>query len=70
MKIEAGKTYLMDHVRKGSFGLRVTEASEEWVDGVVTKGKPKMMNPWNAVDPGDSITVRRSFISSAVEETP
>lgn len=60
---EVGGTYLVRHVRKGIFGMRVSHVSDEWVDGVVVNGTAKAVLDYNVKEVGDEITVRRSLCS-------
>lgn len=61
MTIEVGKTYNVNHSRKGKFALQVTSVSEEWIDGFIVSGMAKAILPYNEVYEGEKITVRRSF---------
>jgi hypothetical protein len=61
MNVEAGKSYLVKHSRKGTFAMRVDKLDDEWATGVVIGGKAKAMLDYNECDVGDEITVRRSF---------
>jgi hypothetical protein len=62
MKIEAGKTYDVNHSRKGKFKLKVTAVNGEWVEGTIVTGKAKMISRSNNdVEAGESLTVRDSL---------
>ncbi len=45
--LQAGKTYLVDHVRKGQFSLRITEVGGDWVVGVVVAGTARHISSEN-----------------------
>ena len=59
--IEAGKTYLINCQRKGTFVARLTDVGEEWATGVIVAGRSSAMMEYNARDIGEEVTVRRSF---------
>ena len=61
MSIKAGKTYNVDHVRKGKFVLHVTKTNEDWITGRLVNGEPTMLNILNAKNIGEEMTVRASF---------
>lgn len=61
MNIEVGKEYVCKHQRKGTFHMRVTHVSDEWVDGTVIGGTTaKAMLYENTRFSGENVTVRRS----------
>lgn len=59
--LEVGKTYLINHSRKGKFCGTVTSINDEWADVTVTSGKAKAMLSYNECGPGEALTIRRSF---------
>lgn len=63
MIFQEGETYRVNHTRKGEFVLYVRSVSDEWIDGVLVSGNPKVMNPANAIFEGENITARRSFLT-------
>lgn len=63
MNIEAGKTYLVDHSRKGRFAAQVIRFDETWADLLVTSGRAGAMMRYNEAGPGEKITVRISHCS-------
>lgn len=63
-----GATYLISHTRKGRFFMRVTRQSDEWLSGVVVAGTAKAMLDYNVKEAGDEVTLRKSFITSAVRQ--
>lgn len=67
VKFEVGKTYRVQHSRKGTFILRVTSQTDEWVTGTIMEGTAKAMLDYNVKEAGEDITLRLSFINSAVE---
>ena len=66
MLLENGKTYLVKCRRKGMFVMRVDRQDDEWAYGVVVGGKARAMLDYNERTVGDDITVRLSFLESAV----
>ena len=66
MQLENGKTYLVKCRRKGTFVMRVDGQDKEWAHGVVVGGKARAMLDYNERTAGDEITVRLSFLESAV----
>lgn len=64
---EVGKTYRVRHSRKGTFVLRVTGRSDEWVSGVIVSGKASAMLPYNEVFKGEELTMRTSFCTFTPE---
>jgi len=63
-----GSTYLISHTRKGRFFMRVTGQFDEWLSGVVVAGTAKAMLDYNVKEAGDEVTLRKSFITSAVRQ--
>lgn len=61
MTIEVGKTYNVNHSRKGKFTLQVTSVGDEWIDGIIVAGMAKAIMSYNEVYKGEKITVRRSL---------
>lgn len=59
--MEVGKTYKVNHSRKGKFTMKVTYVDEEWATGVITDGHAKGRMHYNYVMTGESVTVRRSL---------
>lgn len=53
-----GGVYDVRHSRKGSFTMRVTDISGEWLSGVIVKGTAKAIMSYNTREAGESITVR------------
>ncbi|MCE9567414.1 MAG: hypothetical protein K8U57_35890 [Planctomycetes bacterium] len=64
-KYDIGETYIINHSRKGIFGLKVTGQDGEWLHGVVAGGTAKAMLGYNFREAGEEITVRKSQIRSA-----
>lgn len=63
---QVGATYLISHTRKGRFFMRVTGQSDECLNGIVVAGTAKAMLDYNVKEAGDEVTLRKSFITSAV----
>ena len=58
--LEVGKTYMVDHKRKGRFCARVLSFGDEWADVQITSGRAGAMMSYNEAGPGEKITVRLS----------
>lgn len=56
-----GDPYTCNSSRKGRFVMRVTEAGDEWVTGIVIDGKAGAMLAYNEKEIGEEVTVRRSL---------
>lgn len=65
--MQVGKTYKINHTRKGRFSIRVESNDGEWVKGLVVSGKAGAMMAHNEREAGEEITVRKSLISSFEE---
>lgn len=61
--VEVGKTYAVDHSRKGRFQLKVTKVNDEWVYGTVVEGVAAAQMEYNMREVGESVTLRREFAS-------
>ena len=61
-KPEAGKSYNINHSRKGEFALSITDVDDNWVTGRLIAGTPHYLNH-NEKELGEVMTVRRSFCS-------
>lgn len=73
MKPEVGKTYHVDHVRKGKFTIKVTAVNGEWVEGVIIGGRVKYASAAHSNEGyvGDAVTVRTTlakFTEATVNE--
>ena len=68
MELKNGKKYLINHSRKGTFAMRVDSQTGTWINGVVIGGTTDAMNIDNKNFLGDPITIRASFIISAIEQ--
>lgn len=58
---EVGKTYHVDHQRKGKFTLKVTAVDDTWATGTIVAGRAGAMLPYNEVETGELISVRISL---------
>lgn len=58
---EVGKTYTIDHTRKGRFTGIVTGIRDEWVTIQITAGRARALVPMNERSEGDHLTVRAAF---------
>lgn len=70
MEFIVGKTYEIDHKRKGLFKITITETNEEFLSGVITEGTTKTMLAHNTRTAGDDISIRKSLIKTAKELNP
>ena len=61
MKPEIGKTYDVNHSRKGKFRIRVTAVTETWVEGEILHGVAGAIMDYNTRGAGEKITVRIEF---------
>lgn len=59
--IQAGKTYHINHSRKGKFTGTVTKFDDTWADVLIVMGRAKAMLAYNEANEGETVTVRRSF---------
>jgi len=62
-KPEVGKSYNVNHCRKGEFSLSVTDVGKEWITGRLIAGAPHYLNHYNEKELCESMTVRASFCS-------
>lgn len=65
MIYENGNTYIINHSRKGTFGIRVDSQDDEWLHGEVVGGTARAMMDYNVKEKGEAITVRKCFIRTA-----
>lgn len=66
---QVGKTYRINHIRKGIFAGRVISSGDDWVTVEIVSGQAGAMLPENVVDTGEEITVRLSFATFIELET-
>ena len=62
---EEGKIYTVNHSRKGTFTIRVTHQSDEWVHGEIIQGTAQAMLDYNVKEKGEDIGLRKEFIRSS-----
>ena len=67
VNLEVGKTYLINHSRKGVFAAEVSKIREDWLDCVVIEGFTNTTLLENVCYMGDSVSLKRQFIISATE---
>lgn len=65
MIYEDGNTYIINHTRKGVFGMRVDRQDDEWLHGEVVGGVAKAIMDYNVKEKGEAITVRKCLIRTA-----
>ena len=63
IELEIGRTFKVEHQRKGTFWLQVSGINDEWVTGIIVAGNPNMILKINERVEGDEITVRKSFLT-------
>ncbi len=68
MKLETGKTYLINHPRRGTLVMRVGSQCGDWASGVIVAGKANARLDYNEKVAGDRIDVRVDLLNSAVEQ--
>ena len=56
--MEIGKTYDVDHTRKGKFRVLVTAVNDGWVEGRVVSGVATALLAHNVREMGEKITIR------------
>ena len=59
--LEVGKTYTVNHSRKGAFTGRLLGFDDTWATVLITDGKAKAMLDYNEREEGEEVTVRKSF---------
>ncbi len=59
--LKVGKSYKVNHSRKGKFILKVTHLTDTWATGVVAAGKAEANLPHNEREQGESVTLRIAF---------
>jgi len=57
-KPEIGKTYKVINSRKGTFFMRVTELSGDFISGIVVDGFARALMSYNVAYVGDPVSVR------------
>lgn len=65
MEYENGTVYILNHTRKGTFGMLVESQDDEWLHGKVVGGTAKAIMAYNVKEAGEPITVRKCHIRSA-----
>lgn len=60
--LQAGKTYLINHDRKGTFMARIQSVNDGWVDAVVTGGKTTSKVGYNVKTSGESIRFKQALV--------
>jgi len=68
MKLETGKTYLINHSRKGVFVMRVDRQRGAWAHGIIVAGKANARLDYNEKLVGDRVDIRIDLLNSAVEQ--
>lgn len=60
-RLTAGKSYLVNSSRKGTFIGRLVSADETWATLEITGGKASAMLDYNERYKGEEVTVRRAL---------
>lgn len=60
-ELQAGKTYLVNSDRKGTFAGKYLSGDDTWATFEITSGKAKAMLKYNEREKGEEVTVRKSF---------
>lgn len=68
-KLQVGKEYLISHLRKGMFNIRVTYSDEEFTQGLVTSGHVSSIIPCDSREVGESVSMRNSLFAFKILET-
>ena len=68
MEFITGKTYNIDHTKKGSFSILVGDFDETFIYGNVT-GRRTVRYGYNIKRAGDKLTLRRSRITRSAEQS-
>jgi hypothetical protein len=63
MNLEIGKTYEIDHTRKGRFTIRIEKDDGEFVLGTIITGVAQVIVRDNERYEGEKIGLRKSFIT-------
>lgn len=61
MTLEIGKTYKINHSRKGVFEGKVVGFDDVWVQVLITSGYTQAILAHNERQRGDTISIRESF---------
>lgn len=56
-----GNTYIVRHMRKGTFTGRLIYHDEDWARFEIVAGRTKAMLAYNEAGVGEEVTVRRSL---------
>ena len=62
-----GKTYKINHARKGRFTVKTIEIDGEWITVEIVSGVANAMMEYNVAKSGEQITLRISHILSFEE---
>lgn len=65
MNYENGRVYIINHSRKGKFGMLVEKQDDEWLYGKVAGGTANAIMDYNIKETGEEITVRKCLIKVA-----
>lgn len=65
--MEIGKTYKINHSRKGTFIAKAIGTDGEWITVEIVSGVADAMMDYNAATAGEKVTLRISHIRSSEE---
>ena len=58
-----GEVWEVRHARKGAFTAKVISSDDEWIALKITGGRATMLSSGGDLEPGETLTVRRSLIT-------
>ena len=61
MDLKIDTTYVVNHSRKGTFTLKITNIDDTWITGTIVEGKTRAIMSYNEKEIGEKITIRKSF---------
>lgn len=62
-RLQEGEIYEVTHQRKGTFRVRLTGNSAEWLCGTVVAGMAHALLPENRAGVGEVVVMRRSLVT-------
>ena len=67
-EMDIGKTYLIKHLRKGTFMATILNKNNNFIDARIVGGQADAMLAENIATIGETITFRTSFVISAIPQ--
>ena len=68
MALEVGKTYLINHSRKGTFVAKIKSNDDTWTTGRIVEGQTEALMQCNVQDVGEDVTFRTRLVNSYQEQ--